>query len=415
MFRKKIEYLLLLLVVLVFAFAAPLLTVTPTKAADHAEAPFVAADPGADLADVYAFLDPNDNSKVILALDVEGFVVPAEILNLCCFPSDVVYRFEIENTGDGIPDKTIDITFDEQNNRRAFQTAHIKMPDGKIFNALSTIQIQRGNVNDVSVANPLRVTTDPVSGASFYAGLTDDPFFFDIVGFNRYIIQLTDRNPIAKTQLTRGRDSFAGFNIHMIALSIPAALLKGNSNIIGINGVTLRHKNIIRLPGGDSMVDASKKDELVQIDRMATPVINTAFILPIQRKDEFNATPVQNSDLFDPDIVFGFRFLRISDESRDMVRPLITGPKGDYLRLDLSKPNNSLGEDQKFGQANYTGFPNGRRPGDDVIDVILFFVNSLSPLGDNVNNNDVKFGATFPFFAPPHQPPRPADDDGTAF
>src|SRR5205823_3189015 len=134
---------------------------------------------------------------------------------------------------------------------RAPQTAHIKLPGGKTFDARTTVQIQRGNVNDVSVANPFRVTTDPATGVSFYAGLTDDPFFFDIVGFNRYIIQLTDRNPIAKTQLTRGRDSFAGFNIHMMALSVPAALLKGtNGNIIGVNGVTLRHQTATRFPGG---------------------------------------------------------------------------------------------------------------------------------------------------------------------
>jgi hypothetical protein len=411
MFSGKIKFVLLLFVVLVFAFATPLLTVTPTQAADHAEAPLVAEDPGADLADVYAFLDPNDNSKVILALDVEGFVVPAEVLNLCCFSHEVTFRFEIENTGDAIPDKTIDVTFDEQNNRRSPQFAHIKLPDGKTFDARTTVQIQRGNVNDVSVPNPLRVTTDPATGVSFFAGLTDDPFFFDIIGFNRYIIKLTDRNPTAKTDLTRARDSFAGFNIHMIALSVPAAMLKGNSNVIGINGVTLRHKNVTRLPGGRTI----ETGDLVQTDRMANPVINTAFILPIQRKNEFNATRVQDSSQFDPDIVFGFRFLRISDESANIVRPLITGPKGDYLRLDLSKPNTSVGEDQSFGQPNYTGYPNGRRPGDDVIDVILFFVNSLAPLGDNVNANDSKFMTVFPFFAPPHQGPRPGEDDGTAF
>src|SRR5213596_2589503 len=49
------------------------------KAADHAEATGVAGDPGADIADVFAFLDPNDNSKVVLALDVEGFIVPSEL------------------------------------------------------------------------------------------------------------------------------------------------------------------------------------------------------------------------------------------------------------------------------------------------------------------------------------------------
>jgi hypothetical protein len=403
---------LLLAVGLVLIATIPLLTVTPIQAADHLEAPFVAQDVDADIADVYAFLDPNDNSQVILAIDVSGFVVPAEVLNQCCFSSTVVYRLEIENTGDAIPDRSIDITFTEQNNRRATQTATIKLPDGRTFNALTTIQRQPGNVNDVSLPNNLRVTTDPATGVKFFAGLTDDPFFFDIIGFNRYVIKLTDRNPTAKTDLTRGRDSFAGFNIHMMVLSVPATMLRGNSNIIGINGVTLRAKTNSRLPGGQ-IVPTSK--ELVQIDRMANPVINTAFILPIQRKNEFNATRVQDSHLFDPDIVFGFRFLRIIDQSAAIVRPLITGPKGDYLRLDLTVPNRSVGEDERFGQPGYTGFPNGRRPGDDVIDVILFFVNQLSPLSDSVDKNDRPFTSTFPFFAQPFQGYRPGEDDGTAF
>ena len=47
-------------------------------AADHAEAPLVESDQAADIADVYTFLDPNDNAKVILAFDVHGFIVPGE-------------------------------------------------------------------------------------------------------------------------------------------------------------------------------------------------------------------------------------------------------------------------------------------------------------------------------------------------
>src|SRR5437016_2501538 len=102
------------------------------KAADHAEATGVAGDPGADIADVFAFLDPNDNSKVVLALDVEGFIVPSELLTLSFFSPDVTYRFEIENTSDTAPDQTIDITFSEQTSRSQPQTATIKLPNGRV-------------------------------------------------------------------------------------------------------------------------------------------------------------------------------------------------------------------------------------------------------------------------------------------
>src|SRR6516165_9013000 len=102
-------------------------TFLPVNAADHAEATLVAGDPQADIADVFAFLDPNDNSKVVLALDVEGFVVPSELLNLSFFAPDVRYRFEIENTGDAAPDASIDFTFSPQTSRSAPQTATVRL------------------------------------------------------------------------------------------------------------------------------------------------------------------------------------------------------------------------------------------------------------------------------------------------
>src|SRR5438552_12831917 len=86
-------------------------------AADHAEAPLVESDQAADIADVYAFLDPNDNSKVILAFDVHGFIVPGENGNLGGFDHDVLFRFNIENTGDAAPDKCILVNFEEQTSR----------------------------------------------------------------------------------------------------------------------------------------------------------------------------------------------------------------------------------------------------------------------------------------------------------
>src|SRR5438477_12562943 len=94
-------------------------------AADHAEAPLVESDQAADIADVYTFLDPNDNAKVILAFDVHGFIVPGENGNLGGFDHDVLFRFNIENTGDAAPDKFITVTFDEQTSRSQPQLAHI--------------------------------------------------------------------------------------------------------------------------------------------------------------------------------------------------------------------------------------------------------------------------------------------------
>jgi hypothetical protein len=357
----------------------------PLMAADHAEAPLAAADPGADIADVFAFLDPNDNSKVILALDVEGFVVPSEMSNLSFFAPGVVFRFEIENKGGVIADQKIDITFSKQTSRSAPQTATVLLPNGRIFTAPTTVPTL------ASAANPFVVTTDSRSGVSFFAGLTDDPFYFDIVGFNRFVTSVLAGTPDVTT-LQRGRDSFAGYNIHMIALSVPAELLQGpgHNPIIGVNGVTLRR---------------SQTGANTQVDRMATPAVNTALI-PYPRKDEYNAShPFDDAQgKFAGDIVATLKALGTNDENIGILAGIAV-TKGDYLRLNLTTANSSLGMGESITSPHYTGFPNGRRPGDAVIHTLLYLITNHAVLnGDSVMKNDVPLGTEFPFFAPPHQP-----------
>jgi hypothetical protein len=394
MFRFKLKKWGIVVAVLIFAIAGMTIPTPVTDAADHAESTSVAGDPGADLADVFAFLDPNDNSKVVLALDVEGFVVPSELLNLSFFAPEVTYRFEIENTGDAVPDQTIDITFSEQTSRSQPQTATIKLPNGQTFTAPTTVQTLN------ATPNPFVVTTDANSGASFFAGLTDDPFYFDIVGFNRFVASVLAGSP-NPAALQRGRDSFAGYNIHMMALELPAAMLRGSAgNIIGVNGVTLRPKQTHRIDGGGERINGS----LVQVDRMATPAVNTALI-PFPRKNEYNAaTPVDDAaGRFAGSIVATLQSLGTNATNIGILANVAV-VHGDYLRLDLSVPNTSVGFGERVTTPGYTGFPNGRRPGDDTIDDLLFFIANQTPIGDNVNSNDVPLGNTFPFFAPPQQP-----------
>jgi hypothetical protein len=53
------------------------------------------------------------------------------------------------------------------------------------------------------------------------------------------------------------------------------------------------------------------------------------------------------------------------------------------------------------------GFLNGRRPEDDVIDIVLQAASRGGVTGDRVDANDVPYLTDFPFFAPPHGPERP--------
>ena len=375
-----------------------------TDAADHAEATLVAAFPGADIADVYAFLDPTNNSNVILAMDVEGFVVPSEMTNLGFFSPDVKFEFQIENTGDAKPDLFIDVTFSPQTSRTTPQDGSVKFSTGPSFTGPTTVPTL------AATAPAFTVTTDPKTGVSFFAGLTDDPFFFDIVGFNRFVSSVTSGAP-DPTQLERGRDSFAGYNSHMIALSVPVAMLKGSAGSkIGVNGVTfVRKKSVL-----DGQGDSTGVGKFTQFDRMGNPAVNTVLI-PYPMKNEYNAsTPVDDAK---GKFASAIEATLTSLGTQPAFIQLLAGvavTTGDYLRLDTSAPNSTLGVNERFGSAGFAGFPNGRRPGDDVVDTLILVVtNEAIATGDNVNTNDVPFGTAFPFFAPPHQPQPPGGSDGT--
>ncbi|MDQ3586588.1 MAG: DUF4331 domain-containing protein, partial [Acidobacteriota bacterium] len=75
------KMLMFVALALTAALALVLAPAPSLNAADHGDAPLSASDQGADLNDIYAFLDPNDNSRVILILTAHGFIVPNEMVN----------------------------------------------------------------------------------------------------------------------------------------------------------------------------------------------------------------------------------------------------------------------------------------------------------------------------------------------
>ncbi len=374
------------------------------RAADHAESTSVATDTGADIADAFIFLKPGDNSRVVLALTFEGFIVPSEALNLGYFPPDVLYRFEIENTGDAISDRFIDVTFSPQTSRSSPQTATIEFTRRKglrtpPFYAKFTAPTTLPNFNATSP--PFVVTTDPVSTVSFFAGMTDDPFYFDIVAFNRFTSSVTSGSP-NPSLLQRSRDSFAGYNIHTIALEVPASMLRGSAgDMVGLDTVTLRQRTSVRQNNGPPV----NSGDYVQIDRMGVPAVNTV-LLTFPRKNEYNAATTQDdaNGLFTSTIVATLNSLGTS-QSNIIILANTAVFKGDMLRLNLATANTSQGFGERITSPNYTGFPNGRRLGDDTIDTLMYFTTNQSVvMGDNVNSNEVPLTDTFPFFGRPHQP-----------
>jgi hypothetical protein len=378
--------LLALLACASFVFA---LAPAPLKAADHSEAPIADENRPEDIGDVYAFVDPNDQTKIVIAFTVVGFIVPAEQLNQGSFAPDARYRIELEETGDAMPDRFIDITFSARASSTSPQTATITLPNGRTFTAPTTPPSFQ------SVAPTPVVTTDQTSGASFFAGIVDDPFFFDIPASTRFIASVLAGSP-NPGEFDRGRDSFAGYNTLGAAISIPTAMLNFTNDTIGVDMMAQLPKNRQFKKNRDGFV---YKGPFQTIDRMGNPAINTALI-PFARKDEYNFATTKDdaAGVFANDIVATLTALGTNAENIGILASVAV-TNGDFLRLNTSAA---------------PGFPNGRRLEDDVIDTILFFIANQNKLGDNVNANDVPLPGSFPFFARSQQPRAPGMvDDNT--
>lgn len=393
MLRKSLSRLAISLLLALAAF--------PVMASDHADSPNNADDRGTDLADGYLFLDPNDNTRVVMILTFSGFITPGENSNFTVFGENgtVRFTFDIENTGDAIPDRSFRVTFGPKLGPPGPQVATIELPDGRTFTANTT-----ASSNTAETAPTPVVTTDATSGVSFFAGLTDDPFFFDIPAFGRFVASVNAGAPNASV-FQRGRDSFAGYNVLAVALSVPVSLLRGtNGNIIGMSNTSQRRVVQFITPQGQVIGSG----RYVNADRQGLPAINTVTI-PFAKKKAYNAaTPSDDAaGRFASDIVATLTRFGTNSTNIGILAGLVV-TNGDILRLDTSIPNTGPGGGNNAAAA----FPNGRRPADDAIDTTLFFVANQTPLGDNVNANDVAFRDTFPFLAPSHQPfaPGTADD-----
>ena len=354
---------------LIFSLAA----CASLQAADHRDAPRIAEDGRADLLDVYAFVNPN-NSNVVFAATVNPFVIGGALQ--VAFSPDVLYQFKIDNDNDNKEDLVIQAVFTPT--VPGPQMVTILGPAKPRVRGPQNLQLNEKRVlNFTGPANGTIITTN--NGMRAFAGLRDDPFFIDLIWVLR-LLGLQPGGPI--TSRDGGIDFFEALNASIVAVEVPPNLLRGESgNVIRVWGTTSRSRVTVRSPRRD---DADDSRVFVQIDRTALPVINTVLIPPA-RKDEFNrAVPAQDRELFRATAIASLVGVNGNATHSAIIADLLLP---DVLTLDMS---------------NTSGFLNGRRPQDDVIDTVLGAASKGAVTTDNVDANDVPFLPNFPFFAPPH-------------
>jgi hypothetical protein len=316
--------------------------------ADHGDGPNASNDASGNLNDIYAFLDPNSNSNIVVIVTLRGFIAAGENGNFGQFDHRILTMLEVYLGGalPAVADFIVTFQFSPQVSRTAPQTATITLMIGSMtrlysFTAPTTIS------SIAATAPPQTVTSDAPTGIRFFAGMTDDPFFFDIPAFNRFTASVLAGTP-DPSQLMRGRDSFAGYNTMAIALSVPRNLLPAGVTGIGVGARTFRASGTIGQPGfalGE------------QLDREGVPAVNVA-LTPFSAKNAYNvASPQQDAaGAFASGIVATLQALGTNQTNINFLASLAV-TNGDLLRLNFGIPNMGSGG----GNNPAAAFPNGRR------------------------------------------------------
>jgi hypothetical protein len=282
-----------------------------------------------------------------------------------------------------------------------------------------------------------RYTTQAIKnlggGYFAFAGQRDDGFYGDILSIFD-LLQL--RSP--------GKDSQGGFNIHLMALVIPVSELGGDRQIVGVYATTSRRQIQILRDNRDPQM----LGPWVQVARQGNPLFNEGLVA-IADKDRYSRTSPQVDNAL-------FRRYAVTPELARLINQIIfngtlpdveTGRTDiagifipDLIKVDLSTDRCRLAGDGTQQGANPDdpgfsrlsifggdtlisqiqpgfgdgvipgGWPNGRRFGDDVVDIaVTALISNLrvnppiirGPAGDNLDFNDVAYNKAFPYESTP--------------
>ena len=166
---------------------------TESRAWDHADAPGAAADPAADIASVYTW---HTTSNTLVSVLTFSPMTPAG--GTATYDADVLYTLNIDYDADNVADGTILVRFGQN-------AAGDWGVQGLFSSAAGSVTIE-GEVETSLI--------DSASGIQLWAGLADDPFFFDLQGLNDTLASGT-------ISFDSTRDGLAGLNVTAIVAETP--------------------------------------------------------------------------------------------------------------------------------------------------------------------------------------------------
>lgn len=236
-------------------------------------------------------------------------------------------------------------------------------------------------------------------------------------------------------------------NITSLALELPISCVKGTGDVIGAwTTASMRQARVLN-PKATFARPALEGGAWTQVSRLSSPLVNE-LVIGLPDKDRFNASEPKDDAQFadyvtNPtlpaliQVLFGSAGVLAPTKlpRTDLVAAFLTGVAGvnangataEMLRLNTAIPPTAKGSQQSLGAAlcfvagalvldnpgcDPAGFPNGRRPGDDAVDIALrvamgyLLTAADAPSGqlgytDAVLQSDAQFDAAFPYLVTP--------------
>ena len=435
-------------------------------ASSHREAPAITKTPKLDATDFYMFnsYETGRDGYVTFVADY----IPLEDAyggpNYFTLDPDAVYDIKIDNNGDAREDltfrfqfevkrKNIALTIGPEGNQKTVAIPLIQAgaigagDDGALnVNESYTLSVVRtdsrghdrdaGRVRDHATgdarfvkpvdniglktipnydayANQYLYTVDIPGCATtgrVFVGQRKDPF---VVNLGETFDLVNIAAPIG--EISAEHDDLADKNVTAMVLEVPkACLTSGASNPVIGAWITASVR-----PRDDDRRDPNR---LVQVSRLSAPLINEV-IIGLKDKDKFNASEPRNDAQFldyvtHPtlpallELLFGAAGVRAPTQfpRTDLVAAFLTGLDGlnTSIAAKAAPDQNNLGA---LG-GDLAGFPNGRRPGDDVVDIELrVAMGALLPIAvapsgglaftDGAYVDSTFFDVTFPYLKTP--------------
>jgi hypothetical protein len=434
------------------ASSLALLRANTGEASSHREAPAIAGDPRNDNTDVYAFVSPDRQDSVTLLANFIPFEEPNGGPNFYTFDVNSRYNIKIDNDGDAKPDVIYQWKFRDEDRRgnatflyNKGQVTSINDPDLLFRQRYTLTKITRHGARtlvrngvvapsdtgrasfpDYGTVRNQAVRSVP-GGGRVFAGQSDEAFFVDLRVFD-----LLYGGNLSEV----GQDTTKGYNVHSLALQVPKQelALGGNARRNPVVGIW-------------STVDKWSPKGYVQVSRLGNPLVNEV-VVPAGLKDAFNSLSpdkdagipavvkrVTEPEL--PQLIEGIYKIPAPKTPRaDLVEIFLTGiaksngpikadlnsqvlnrdvnPKrfrpSEMLRLNMAVPVTRNPNRLGVLAGDLQGFPNGRRLGDDVVDIALQAVEGAAQsgklvqalaAGDKVDQNDKPFLNHFPYIPLP--------------